>query len=165
MKHISVALISALFVLTGGATPGIAQQTEEHGQMETSVETTNKELVSRFFEQFSNGDIDGAFAMVSDDVSWWVPGDLPFSGTKTKAEYLGVVAGIQSGVPEGRKLDAVSMIAEGDKVAVEVESLGQHVNGRTYTNKYHFLITVQDGQMVEVKEYMDTLHLYQLIQP
>ena len=37
---------------------------------------------------FSDGEIDQAFSLVNDDVSWWVPGDLPFSGTKTKAECM-----------------------------------------------------------------------------
>lgn len=124
-----------------------------------------KELVSKFFEYFSNGDIDDAFALVSDDASWWVPGDLPFSGSKTKAEYLQIVAGIQSGFPDGLALAVTSMIAEGNKVAAEVSSNGNHVNGRKYTNKYHFLITVDGGQFSEIKEYMDTLHLFQLIQP
>ena len=131
--------------------------------METTM--NNKELVSEFFKYFSSGEIDTAFAMVSDDANWWVPGDLPFSGTKTKTEYLQVVGAIKQGFPDGLQLNVTSMIAEGDKVAAEVESYGDHVSGKTYTNKYHFLIKIEDGQMVEVKEYMDTLHLFQLMQP
>ena len=61
--------------------------------------------LNRFFEEFSRGDIDAAFAMVSDDVRWWVPGDLPFSGTKSKAEYLQVVGAIQQGFPQRLHLD------------------------------------------------------------
>jgi ketosteroid isomerase-like protein len=125
----------------------------------------NKELVTTFFQLFSAGEIDQAFALVSEDVSWWVPGDLPFSGTKTKEQYMLVVGSIQQGFPDGLALDATAMIAEGNQVAVEVVSNGKHVNGKTYTNNYHFLITIEGGKMVDVKEYMDTLHLYQLIQP
>lgn len=125
----------------------------------------NKDLVSTFFEKFSAGDIDGAFAGVGDNVRWWVPGDLPFSGTKTKAEYLQVVGAIKQGFPDGLQLNVISMIAEGNKVAAEVESSGKHLNGRDYANKYHFLMTIEGGTIVEVKEYMDTLHLFQLIQP
>ena len=158
MKHIPLALALILIPLAGCSHLPAAPQME-------SQTMTNKQLVSQFFELFSNGDIDTAFALVSDDASWWVPGDLPFSGTKTKAEYLQVVGAIQSGFPGGLKLDATSMIAEGNKVAVEVASYGQHANGRTYENKYHFLITLEDGKMTEIKEYMDTLHLHQLIQP
>lgn len=49
-------------------------------------------------------------------------------------------------------------------LAAEVESRGTHANGKAYNNKYHFLITIADGQFVHVKEYMDTLHLAQLLQ-
>ena len=48
---------------------------------------------------------------------------------------------IQQVFPDGVELVATAMIAEGNQVAVE------------------------GGKMVDVKEYMDTLHLLQLIQP
>jgi len=124
----------------------------------------NKEIVSRFFEEFSKGHIESAFSLVSDDVQWWVAGTLPFSGTKSKQEYMQVVGAIKNGFPDGLKLEVQSMIGEGSQVAAEVESDGNHANGKKYNNQYHFLITIENGQMVEVKEYMDTLHLYQLIQ-
>ena len=125
----------------------------------------NKYIVEEFFTYFSAGDTEKAFALVSDDASWWVPGDLPFSGTKTKAEYMQVVGAIKQGFPTGLKLTVVSMIAESDTVAAEVVSDGDHYSGKKYSNKYHFLIKIKDKKIVEVKEYMDTLHLYQLIQP
>ena len=159
MKHFLIALALMIVPLAGCSHSLVAAPSTE------SITMTNKQLVSQFFDYFSRGEIEPAFALVSDDVSWWVPGDLPFSGTKTKAEYMQVVGAIQSGFPDGLKLDATAMIAEGDKVAVEVSSYGQHVNGRTYENKYHFLMTIAGGEIVEVKEYMDTLHLHQLIQP
>ena len=125
----------------------------------------NKSIVEEFFKSFSAGNIDEAFSLVSDNASWWVPGDLPFSGTKTKAQYLQVVGAIKKGFPKGLKLNIVSMIAEGDTVAAEVVSDGDHYSGKKYENKYHFLIKIENGKIIEVKEYMDTLHLYQLIQP
>lgn len=125
----------------------------------------NKAVVTRFFDALSRNAIDEAFALVSDSVSWWVPGTLPFSGTKTKAQYLQVVGAIQRGFPAGLALKVSSHLAEGDRVAAEVESLGHHVNGKTYNNKYHFLIRLENGRFVEVKEYMDTQHLHDLISP
>jgi len=132
---------------------------------DNSTTMNNKTLVTNFFQLFSDGEIEEAFDYLSDDASWWVPGDLPFSGTKTKAEYLQIVGNIQTGFPEGLSLELTSMTAEGDKVAAEVSSLGQHVNGKTYANKYHFLIEIKNNKMINVKEYMDTLHLFQLISP
>jgi ketosteroid isomerase-like protein len=48
------------------------------------------------------------------------------------------------------------MIAEGERVAVEAESLGNHASGQVYNNLYHFLFEFQDGQLLRLKEYMDT---------
>jgi ketosteroid isomerase-like protein len=61
----------------------------------------NKKLVKTFFQHFSTGELDQAFALVSDYVSCWVPGDLPLSGTKTKAQYMQVVGRIQQGFRDG----------------------------------------------------------------
>ena len=62
-------------------------------------------------------------------------------------------------MPAGLRMKVHSLIAEGDKVALEVESHGELRNGRVYENQYHALITVRDGRIAEVKEYMDTQHV------
>ena len=127
--------------------------------------TSNKALVETFFERITRGEIDEAFKVVSADVEWWVPGTLPFSGTKDKAGYMKVVGAIRSGFPTGFALRVVGMTAEANRVAAEVESEGQHTSGKAYRNKYHFLITIEEGQIIAVKEYMDTLHLHDLLTP
>jgi ketosteroid isomerase-like protein len=55
-------------------------------------------------------------------------------------------------------LKVTGVTAEGDKVAVEAESHANMKSGKTYQNKYHFLITIQDGKIQAVKEYLDTAH-------
>ncbi len=55
------------------------------------------------------------------------------------------------------------MTVEGNRAAVEVESNGTHVNGRTYNNKYHFVMVSDGEKFVEIKEYMNTLHLAKLL--
>ncbi|WP_154214353.1 nuclear transport factor 2 family protein [Bacillus cereus] len=55
------------------------------------------------------------------------------------------------------------MIAENDTVVVEAESYGEHTNGKLYRNKYHFLFKLDLGKIILVKEYMDTLHLKELL--
>src|SRR5687768_12370206 len=124
-----------------------------------------KTLVTSFFDKINAGAIPDAFTLVSDDVAWWVAGALPFSGTKSKAQYMGVVNAIQDGFPAGLAFTVRGLVGEGDAVAAEVESFGQHKNGRTYQNRYHFLFRVQGGVIREVKEYMDTQHLKDLISP
>lgn len=121
------------------------------------------QIVEQFFLYLTAGKIAEAFALVSDDVKWWVPGTLPFSGTKTKAEYMYVVGRIQAGFPAGLAFKVNGLTTEGERVAAEVESLGEHVNGKTYNNRYHFLFVIRGERIVEVREYMDTLHLANLI--
>jgi ketosteroid isomerase-like protein len=123
----------------------------------------NKYVVQEFFRHVSAGEVGAAFALVDDGVAWWVPGTFPFSGTRSKAEYLTVVAAITRGFPNGFTLTPSTMTAEDDRVAVEVESHGEHVNGKTYRNRYHFLFWLTDGRIVAVKEYMDTAHLADLM--
>lgn len=52
------------------------------------------------------------------------------------------------------------MIAEGVKIAVEVVGDARLRDGRRYQNEYHFLITVRDGKISAVREYLDTQHVY-----
>ena len=44
-------------------------------------------------------------------------------------------------------------------MAVEAESRGQHISGKTYNNQYHWLFRFRNGKIVMLKEYMDTQHL------
>lgn len=48
------------------------------------------------------------------------------------------------------------MIAEGERVAVEAESIGDHASGQIYNNLYHFMFEFRGGQLLRLKEYMDT---------
>ncbi|MGH7822881.1 MAG: nuclear transport factor 2 family protein, partial [Candidatus Binatia bacterium] len=64
----------------------------------------NKRLIGSFFKHFSAGRISEAFALVDDDVAWWVPGTLVFSGTKSKTEYMQIVGRIGAAFPGGLKL-------------------------------------------------------------
>lgn len=158
-------LLSLLIGFSASQAFAWAESCELRQQNAESVQSNNKKVVEQFFNHVTAGKVDDAFELVSDDVSWWVPGDLPFSGTKTKADYMVIVNQITNGFPNGFELKVKSMISEGDKVAAEVVSDGNHVNGKKYNNHYHFLVRIQDGKFIEVKEYMDTLHLHQLITP
>jgi ketosteroid isomerase-like protein len=60
----------------------------------------------------------------------------------------------------GLKMTVKNLIAEDDKVAVELESYGELENGRIYNNQYHILMTVRDGKISEVREYLDTQHVF-----
>ena len=123
----------------------------------------NKQIVRDFFERFSAGDIAGALGLLDDAVIWRVmgrEGGLPMSGEMDKdgiGNLIGVVRDAFS--PEGMKLTPTGWTAEGDRVALEMESYGEKANGTVYNNLYHFLIVLSDGKIESLREYMDTYHV------
>jgi ketosteroid isomerase-like protein len=100
-------------------------------------------------------------AILTDDVSWWVPG----RGPVTKAEFRAMAAGFQTMLAGAFSMKVHGVTADGDRVAVEAESLAPLVNGKTYNNTYHFLFLFRDGKICQVKEYNDSLHAAQIFGP
>lgn len=120
----------------------------------------NKAIVARFFEIFSSGDVPALLDAMADGGSWWVSGRLEgMSGRYDKASFGPLVEGAKAIYKSGcLTITPVSMIGEGDRVAVEATGFAELADGRTYTPQYHFLVTVIGGKVLEVREYMDTQH-------
>jgi ketosteroid isomerase-like protein len=125
------------------------------------IEAT-KQLASRFFACFSANDVGGALELVADDAVWWIagkPGEQPASGAHDKA-WIGRLLGRMTDALDGpMPMTVLGMVAEGNRVAVEVRGHGKLRDGRRYENEYHFLITVRDGKIAAVREYLDTQHV------
>jgi hypothetical protein len=58
---------------------------------------------------------------------------------------------------DGLEMSVIGMVAERDKVAAEIRSRADLIDGRVYENQYHMLFTLRQRKIVEVKEYADTL--------
>ena len=126
----------------------------------------NKKVVLSFFENFSAGKAEAALGQMADNATWTVmgkPETFALAGTKTKAQFTELLQGIGAAMPKGLRLTAKAMTAEGDRVAVEAESYGEHANGKVYNNAYHFLIEVRNGKIQAVREYLDTIHAKEVL--
>jgi ketosteroid isomerase-like protein len=121
----------------------------------------NKKVVLSFFENLSAGKVDAMLGLMSDTSTWTVmgkPESFALAGTMPKAKFGELFRGIGSAMPKGMRVTPKALTAEGDRVAVEAESYGEHANGKVYNNQYHFLIEVQNGKIQAVREYLDTIH-------
>ena len=118
----------------------------------------NKELARRFVAAISQGDVDAIQGSFADDGTVWTAGTMPISGTFSAAQVKEASHRVLDLFPDGLEIEIKGMTAEGDRVAIEAESHGRHVSGKTYANVYHFLMRVRDGKIVEWREYLDTMH-------
>jgi uncharacterized protein len=122
----------------------------------------NKEIVRRYCNALSAGDIAGCLALTTDDYVSWVPGSkekIPVCGLHTKADVAAMYSAWPTMFPKGFKVTIKAMTAEGDRVAVEAESYGETSAGKIYQQTYHYLFIVRDGKISVQNEYLDTLHL------
>jgi hypothetical protein len=129
----------------------------------SSIAEHNKRLTAEFFGRFTAGDIAGVLDAMTDDATWWMagkPGLAPVAGLKTKAEMATVLERLTGRLRTSLTVTVKSMIAESNKVAVELESYGELRNGRTYNNEYHSVVTIRGEKISAVREYLDTHHVF-----
>jgi ketosteroid isomerase-like protein len=124
--------------------------------MSSDNSEANKAIVREFFEAMNSGDTDYIVNAYADDGCLQTMGGTLISGTFSKDQIQASAGGIFDVFPNGLRFDLVAMTAEGDRVAVEATSEGEHVSGQTYSNEYHFLFEFSNGKLKTLREYMDT---------
>jgi ketosteroid isomerase-like protein len=125
----------------------------------------NKEIAAELFARFSRSDIPGVLALMTDDVVWRIPGKRelsPAAGDYGKERIGRLFNRMLSQLEAGLKMTVLGSIAEGESVAVEVESSGDLKNGRRYRQQYHFLLAFRDDRISAVREYLDTQHGFEV---
>lgn len=125
----------------------------------TSLEARNKQLAQTFFDTLSRGDVPAMLAMYTDDACCITMGRTLISGRFSREHVAAAANQIFEAFPQGIRFEILAMTAEGDRVAIEARSEGQHISGKRYANEYHFLMRLRDGKVCELKEYMDTEHV------
>jgi len=121
--------------------------------------TENKALVTKFWEQFSNGKYGDAINLLTDDATWWVAGTTALSATYNKTEFTNLIGEMSKSAPKGFQVTPNQLTAEDDRVSVEAKSYAEISNGKTYQNIYHFMMVCRDGKISTVREYLDTEHV------
>ncbi|MEV6996013.1 nuclear transport factor 2 family protein [Streptomyces sp. NPDC093228] len=126
----------------------------------------NKSVVRRFFELLTNGDGEGALALIDDNVRWWVGGQPDYfalAGNKTKSQFAELLSVVEGALPNGIQLTITGMTAEGDRVAVEVTARGEAPTGEVYNNRYHDLLILRNGKIVVGHEYLDPMPAQEIL--
>tara|TARA_Y100000814_G_scaffold237553_1_gene181704 strand:- start:91 stop:534 length:444 start_codon:yes stop_codon:yes gene_type:complete len=123
------------------------------------MSNANKKVVREAYTAISGGDAEGFFDRLSDDVEWYFIGSHRFSGTmKGKEQIVNDLFNVLGDQLEGTgiSLEIKQLIAEGDKVVAEMQGTSRSVSGKDYNNTYNIILTVKDGLITEMREYLDT---------
>jgi len=118
----------------------------------------NVQIVKDFFAAMGSGDKQGLLALVAEDIEWIIPGkDWPLAGTHRGHAGLAEVLQKASDEVETSFPKPPEFVAQGDRVLVVGVATGKiKATNRAFKDDWVFAITVQDGKVTRIREYIDT---------
>ncbi|CAE6808277.1 MULTISPECIES: nuclear transport factor 2 family protein [Paraburkholderia] len=117
----------------------------------------NVQTVKDFFAAIGRGDRKGLLALAAEDIEWIIPGeDWPLAGTRRGHAGLADLLETASKSIE-TSTEPREFIAQGDRVVVVGFARGTiKATNKTFEDNWIFAITVRDGKLTSIREYIDT---------
>ena len=118
----------------------------------------NVQIVKDFFAAIGRGDREGVLALVAEDIAWIIPGeDWPLAGTHRGRAGLAAVLQKASKEVETTYPAPPEFVAQGDRVLVVGVATGKiKATNRAFKDDWVFAITVRNGKLTKIREYVDT---------
>jgi ketosteroid isomerase-like protein len=118
----------------------------------------NVRTVKAFFAAMGEGDKQALLALSAEDIEWIVPGEgWPLAGTHRG--HAGLADLLQTASKELETSFPVppEYVAQGDRVLVVGSAEGKiKATGKAWEDNWVFAITVRDGKLTNIREYIDT---------
>ena len=117
----------------------------------------NVQTVKDFFAAIVRSDRKGLLALAAEDIEWIIPGeDWPLAGTRHGQSGLTDLLETASKSIE-TSVEPREFIAQGDRVLVVGFARGMiKATNKTFEDNWIFAITVRDGKLTSIREYIDT---------
>lgn len=117
----------------------------------------NIATVNDFFAAIGRGDREALLALVDDDIEWIIPGkDWPLAGTRHGHAGLADLLEMASQSVE-TSTEPREFVAQGDRVFVAGFARGRiKATNKTFKDDWVFAITVRNGRVTHIREYIDT---------
>ena len=118
----------------------------------------NIQVVKDFFAAIGGGDKQRVLALVAENIEWIVPGeDWPLAGTHRGHAGIADVLQKASEEVETTYPGPPDFVAQGDRVLVIGVATGKiKATNRAFKDEWVFDITVRDGKLTKIREYIDT---------
>src|SRR5882762_7152877 len=118
----------------------------------------NVQIVKNFLAALGRRDKQGLLALSAENIEWSIPGeDWPLAGTHSRH------AGSENLLQKANETVETSFpgppefIAEGDRVLVVGLATGRiRATNKTFEDHWVFAITVRNGKVTNIREYIDT---------
>ncbi|MGF6110304.1 nuclear transport factor 2 family protein [Pseudomonas frederiksbergensis] len=117
----------------------------------------NIKVVKDFFAAMGGGDRQRLLALCAEDFEWIIPGeDWPLAGTHRG--HAGLADVLQKASAElETSMEPPEFVAQGERVLVVGFATGKvKATNRTFEDHFVFAITVRNGQLTNIREYVDT---------
>jgi uncharacterized protein len=118
----------------------------------------NVRIVKDFFAAMGSGDKQGLLALAAENIEWIIPGeDWPLAGTHRGHAELADVLQKASEEVETTYPKPPEFVAQGDRVLVVGVATGKiKATNKTFEDHWVFAITVRNGKVTKIREYIDT---------
>jgi ketosteroid isomerase-like protein len=115
------------------------------------------QTVEDFLAAIESGDRDALLALVAEDIEWIIPGqNWPLAGTYRGHAGLAKLLETASTSIE-TSTEPREFVAQGDRVLVVGFARGMiKATSKTFEDDWVFAITVQEGKLTRIREYVDT---------
>jgi ketosteroid isomerase-like protein len=133
------------------------QNFQQGDVMQATTLDANRQSVRQFFDRFSAGDVAGAVALFHDDATFWYP------TTRETLKMPAFAAGlewIKTRLDGAIRFEIGEMVAENNKIAVQLESFAKTVEGKTFNNLYHIYFEFEGAKIRRGREYNDTANVF-----
>ena len=118
----------------------------------------NVQVVKDFFAAIGRRDKQGLLAVSADDIEWIIPGeDWPLAGTHRGQAGLESLLQKANEAVETSYPEPPEFVAQGNRVLVVGSATGRiKATNKTFVDYWVFAITVRNGKVTNIREYIDT---------
>lgn len=118
----------------------------------------NVQIVKEFFASIGSYNEQDLLALAAEDIEWIIPGEgWPLAGTYRGHAELAALLKKASKEVETKYPKPPEFVAQGDRVLVIGIAIGKiKATNKTFEDHWVFDITVRDGRVAHIKEYIDT---------
>ena len=118
----------------------------------------NVQVVKDFFTAMGRSDRQGLLALTSEDIEWIIPGEnWPLAGTYRGHAGLADLLQKASEKMETSVMEFHEYVAQEDRVLVLGFAKGRiKATNKTWEDDWVFAITVRDGKLTNIREYIGT---------